>query len=257
MSTLTDLPDKSPGEPPSRRHARRPRPSVGAAITGALGELLITAGVLLALFVVWQLWWTDVEGERSAAQAIEQFETAIPQVPDTIGQPRTGPPPDEASPGEGEVFATLYVPDWGTDYRVPIADGVDLATVLNDGRVGHYPETAMPGEVGNFAMAGHRQTHGKPFYAVDTLDEGDPVVVQTAQAWYVYTVTAHEVVRPDQVEVIAPVPDDPGADPTEAMLTMTSCHPLWSTAERYIVHAQLDYWLPLDEGYPAELEGDQ
>ncbi|WP_022917353.1 class E sortase [Ruania albidiflava] len=255
MSTLTDLRHDAHGEPPPRRHARRPRRSVGAAITGALGELLITAGVLLALFVVWQLWWTDVEGERSAEQAIEQFETDIPEVPDTVGQPRTGPPPEEVAPGEGEVFGTLYVPDWGADYRMPLAEGVDLATVLNDGRVGHYPETAMPGQVGNFAMAGHRQTYGKPFYAVDTLDEGDPVVVQTAQAWYVYTVTSHEIVRPDQVEVIAPVPGDPGADPTEAMLTMTSCHPLWSTAERYIVHAQLDYWLPLDEGYPAELEG--
>src|SRR5690625_3946620 len=257
MSTLTDLIDEADPDPPPRRHARRPRTSVGAAITGAFGELLITAGVVLALFVVWQLWWTDVEGDRSAEQAIEQFEATIAEVPDSVGQPRTDAPPEEAVPADGEVFGTLYVPDWGADYRMPIASGVDLAQVLNDGRVGHYPDTAMPGQVGNFSMAGHRQTYGKPFYAIDTLTEGDAVVVQTSQAWYVYTVTSHEIVRPDQVEVIAPVPGDPGAEPTEAMLTLTSCHPLWSTAERYIVHAQLDYWMPLDEGYPAELEGDQ
>lgn len=255
MSTLTDLLDEVQPEPPPRRHARKPRTSVGAAIAGGLGELLITAGVLLALFVVWQLWWTDVEGARAANIAIEEFEQSIPEAPDNIGEPRTDEPPEERVPGEGDVFGTLYVPDWGGDYRMPVAHGVDRSSVLDAGRVGHYPETAMPGQVGNFAVAGHRQTNGRPFYDIDTLAEGDSVIVQTGQAWYVYTVTSHEIVRPDQVEVIAPVPGDPGAEPTERMLTLTTCHPLFSTAERYIVHAELDHWIPLDDGHPAELEG--
>ena len=255
MSTLTDMLDEEQEDPPPRRHARTPRPSVGAAIAGVLGELLITAGVLLALFVVWQLWWTDVEGARSANIAIEQFEETIPEVPDNTGTPRTDAPPEALSPAEGDVFGTLYVPDWGGDYRMPIAHGVDRASVLDAGRVGHYPETAMPGQVGNFSVAGHRQTHGRPFYSIDSLAEGDSVIVQTAQAWYVYIITSHEIVRPDQVEVIAPVPGDPGAEPSERMLTLTTCHPLWSIAERYIVHAELDHWIPLDDGQPAELEG--
>src|SRR5690625_3241794 len=171
MSTLTDLLDEADPDPPPRRHARRPRTSVGAALTGALGELLITAGVLLALFVVWQLWWTDVEGERSAESAVEQFETTIPDVPDSVGQPRTDDPPEETVPAEGEVFGTLYVPDWGADYRMPIASGVDLARGRNDGRVGHYPDAAMPGQVGNVSMAGRRPTCGRPVYAIDTLAE--------------------------------------------------------------------------------------
>lgn len=255
MSTSTDLPDQEQQDRPPRRHARRPRPSVGAAIAGGLGELLITAGVLLALFVVWQLWWTDVEGARAADTAIEQFEQDLPEAPDNIGTPRTDEPPEEFAPAEGDVFGTLYVPDWGGDYRMPIAHGVDPASVLDAGRVGHYPETAMPGQIGNFAVAGHRQTHGKPFYSIDSLAEGDSVIVQTSQAWYVYTVTGHEIVRPDQVEVIAPVPGEPGAEPSERLLTLTTCHPLWSIAERYIVHAELDHWIPLDDGHPAELEG--
>src|SRR5690625_3439433 len=257
MSTLTDLIDEADPDPPPRRHARRPRTSVGAAITGAFGELLITAGVVLALFVVWQLWWTDVEGDRSAEQAIEQFEATIAEVPDSVGQPRTDAPPEEAVPADGEVFGTLYVPDWGADYRMPSASGVDLAQVLNDARVGDYPDTAMPGQVGNFSMAGHPQTYGEPFYAIDTLTERDAVVVQTSQAWPFSTRSTHELARPDQVEVVAPVPGDPVAAPTEALVTLTRCDPLWSPAERDNVHAQLDWWTPSDEGCPADEEGDQ
>jgi len=106
-------------------------------------------------------------------------------------------------------------------------------------------------------VAGHRQTHGKPFYAINELEQGDEIIVRTAQAWYVYSVSDHLIVTPDQVGVIAPVPGDPGAEPSEAMMTLTSCHPLWSIAERYVVHAELDYWFPLEAGQPAALEGNE
>src|SRR5699024_9572430 len=127
MSTLTDLLDEADPDPPPRRHARRPRTSGGVALTGALGELLITAGAALALFVVWQLWWTDVEGDRSAEQAIEQFGTTSPVVPDSGRQPHPGGPRAAPVSAEGEVSGTRYVPDWGGDYRMPIARAVDLA----------------------------------------------------------------------------------------------------------------------------------
>ncbi|TDE98732.1 class E sortase [Occultella glacieicola] len=234
--------------PPGRRRA-----PVGSRILGGVGELLITAGVLLGLFVVWQLWWTDVEGEQQAASAVAELEESLPPVPEVAGTPRTDTPPVEVAAAAAEVFATLYVPDWGTDYAQPIAEGVDRPTVLDAGRVGHYPETAQVGQVGNFSVAGHRQTYGKPFYSIDTLAAGDEIIVRTAQAWYVYEVTTSEVVRPSEVEVIAPVPGDPEAVATEEMLTLTTCHPLWSTRERYIVHAHLDHWIPLTDGLPAAL----
>ncbi|WP_163541718.1 class E sortase [Occultella kanbiaonis] len=232
---------------------RRRRPSIGSRILGGVGELLITAGVLLGLFVVWQLWWTDVEGEQQAASAVAELEETLPPVPQVAGTPRTDTPPVEEAAAEGEVFATLFVPDWGIDYAQPIAEGVDRPTVLDAGRVGHYSETAQAGQIGNFSVAGHRQTYGKPFYSIDTLEAGDQIIVRTAQAWYVYAVTTSDIVRPDQVEVIAPVPGDPAAVATDAMLTLTTCHPLWSTRERYIVHAQLDHWIPLTDGVPAAL----
>lgn len=69
-----------------------------------------------------------------------------------------------------------------------------------------------------------------------------------------YRVTGHEIVTPDRSDVIAPVPGAPGEAPTQRLLTLTTCHPLWSTAERWIVHAALDGWVPRAEGVPAEME---
>ena len=238
---------------------RRARPVRGrrpvAALVGFLGELLLTAGILLGLFVVWQVWWTDVAVSDDQAAAVQQIERSFetPSV-DTSAEPRTDAPPPAVAPvAPGEGFATLYVPRWGADYRVPIAQGVGM-DVLNTGSAGHYPDTAMPGDVGNFALAAHRQSYGAAFHAVDQLVEGDPIVVETAEAWLIYEVREDYIVRPQQVDVIAPVPADPAAEPTQRLLTFTTCHPLWSTRERWITHAELTGWVPRSEGKPAELE---
>lgn len=173
MTTLDELLTEQDPQPPRRR--RRRRRSVGNVIAGAVGELLVTAGILLGLFVVWQIWWTDVQGMQQANEAIQQFEQSLPDVSGDVAQDpeiHTGPAPSEPAPGDAEVFATMYVPAWGEDYQMPIAEGVGLASVLNNGRVGHYPDTALPGQIGNFSVAGHRQTHGKPFYAINELRKG-------------------------------------------------------------------------------------
>lgn len=241
--------------PTTRRRNTGPgRPASPAArMVGGLGELFITLGVLLGLFVVWQLWWTDVEGTRAAASIVSQFEESLPDSPEVAGTPQQGDPPAAVAVGNAQRFGTLLVPDWGPGYEVPIAEGVGRSDVLDVGPVGHYPSTAMPGQVGNFALAGHRQTYGKPFFAIDTLSPGEALIVQTAAAWYVYRVTGTEIVSPDDVGVVAAVPGDPAASPTERMITLTTCHPLWSTAERYVVHGVLDYWVDRADGRPAEL----
>jgi sortase A len=114
----------------------------------------------------------------------------------------------------------------------------------------------MPGAVGNFAIAGHRTTYGKPFNRIAELQVGDPIVIRTQHAWYVYTVTSTEIVDPGQVGVIAPVPDKPGATPTARMITMTTCTPMYSASQRYVVHGELTYWANADDGsVPAELIG--
>lgn len=239
---------------PARRRSRATRGrSRGARAAGVLGELLITAGVIVALFAVWQVFWTDVTAGRAATGHIESFEESVPDSPEQPGAVQTGEPPQEPEPVPGETFATMYVPRWGADWRFPVAEGVGRPDVLDAGFVGHYPTTQLPGEVGNVALAGHRQSYGKPFFGVDSLEAGDAIVVETAQAWYVYRVTDSYVTVPTDVGVIAPVPGDPGAEATERMITLTTCHPLWSTRERWIVHGVLDHWVDRSDGRPAEI----
>ena len=255
--------------------ARRPSAAarVGYGALGVVGELLITAGVLLLGFLVWQLWWTDVVADRAQQQIVDGLSWAQPAAvqpapsPDAspgpgpttgplIAVPRHDEPPVDTEPAHAVTFATIQVPRWDGTPAKPVSEGTDKAGVLDKLGVGHYEGTAMPGAVGNFAIAGHRTTYGKPFNRIAELKVGDPIVIRTEHTWYVYKVTSIEIVAPTQVEVVAPVPDDPGATPTARMITMTTCHPMFSARQRYIVHGELDYWASADDGsIPAELVG--
>ncbi|MFV0251990.1 MAG: class E sortase [Beutenbergiaceae bacterium] len=232
---------------------QRPRPSLAMNAVGVLGELLITAGVIVALFVVWQVYWTDVEGARAASANISNFEEDLPKSPEIPGEAQYGEPPVEPVPGAGETFGTMFVPRWGSGWEFPVAEGVGRDDVLDAGYVGHYPDTQLPGAMGNFAVAGHRQSHARPFYGVADLQVGDALIVQTAQAWYVYRVTESYIVEPTEVGVLAANPSEPGAEPIARSITLTTCHPLWSTRERWIIHGELDYWVDRADGRPADL----
>lgn len=257
------FPTPIPPDGPRRRHAPRAgRRSGGvvAGVVGVFGELLVTVGVLLGLFVVWQLWWTDVEGARAQDQIVadmgwEEPEEDGPEV--AVATEHRDDPPVPDAPAVGETFAQLYVPRWGEDYLKPIAEGTDKATVLDTIGIGHYEGTGMPGELGNFATAAHRTTYGKPYNKVHELKEQDALVVRTEDTWYVYKVTESEIVLPENIEVISPVPGVKPGEPlpelTERYITLTTCHPMFSAAERYIVYGTLDYWAPVSEGTPKEL----
>ncbi|WP_392543776.1 class E sortase [Oryzobacter telluris] len=215
-------------------------------LVGWTGEVLLTLGVLLLLFAAWQLWWTDVVANRDQAGIVRTLE-------DDFSRDRTpGPVGANGIPaaiGEDGAFALVRIPRFGADYARPVIEGTGR-DVLALG-VGHYVGTAGPGQVGNFAIAGHRTTYGRPFHDVDLLRDGDRVVVETAAEVYVYEVSGHDIVRPRDVGVIAPVPDEPGATPTTAVLTMTSCHPKYSATQRYVVHGTLVETVPRDRWDPA------
>jgi sortase A len=244
----------------------------GRLVVRTVGELLVTAGALVLLFVVWQLWWTDVQASATADQALEQLQQSFaepdPAAPSPDPAPVTGTP--TAAPGDGADPAPTrddappaYEPGDGVaivhlpsiDQTVAVQEGVTL-DVLNRGVLGRYPHSGMPGEVGNFAVAGHRTTYGRPLWDLDSVRVGEPVVVETAAGWSVYVMQRHRVVLPHETEVVAPVPDHPGAEPTEAWMVLTACHPRFSAAERLVGYALLDRTVPRDQGPPPELTED-
>ncbi len=237
-------------------------------VLGVAGETLVTLGVVIGLFVGWELWWTDLGANKAQADIVSNLNWETPTVvqPSVSANPTVSPsvapvpsveridaPSVLAEPAHATTFATMYVPRWGYDYVRPISQGTDKKGVLDPLGIGHYNGTAMPGGWGNFAVAGHRTTYGKPFNRIEELAVGDAIVIRTKWVWYVYHVTSIEIVAPSDVGVIAPVPDQPGAAPNGRYLTMTTCHPKYSAAKRYIIHAEMTYWMPSISGTPAEL----
>lgn len=217
-------------------------------IVGVVGELMITFGVVLGLFVAWQLIWTDVVADGEQSSTVSALEEEFELLGPVISPPAE---PSIAPPAEiGDAFAIVRIPRFGEGYERPLYEGVDRATLQKG--IGHYPTTALPGEVGNFSMAGHRTTYGKPFSRIAELTDGDRVIVETRESYFVYEVYDSLVVRPTQTEVILPVPSKLGKQPTEALLTMTSCHPQFSSRERYITHARLVETFARADGLPAD-----
>ena len=227
-----------------------------------VGELLITVGVILLLFVAWQLWWTNVESDAKQGEAIKNFaqELGGTPAPGASGDPGTaasgptdfGPPKVAEAPGHGQTIGIIYIPRFGADYTRPIVQGTST-DVLDTLGLGHYSDTAMPGATGNFAVAGHRQTHGAVLDNIHTLVPGDKIYVQTRDGFYVYVFRNNQIVLPSATDVLLPVPTRPAARPTEAYLTMTSCNPRFGSEERIIAYSLLERWQPASAGPPTEI----
>lgn len=250
----------------------------GAKTVRTIGELLITAGLIVLLFVVYELYVTDLFAARKQAGATEQLDQDWAKDrqlhPELI---------------DGKAFAKLYIPSFGADYHFTIQEGTDAAAL--DIGPGHYKGTALPGEPGNFSIAGHRVGKGAPFNDLDLLSSCDAIVVETQTDYFVYRVLPHddeiatwadgkgkqprcakvstlrtpapgggpyaqttgrEVVLPTAGEVIAPVPHQPADILPKAqqvsLLTLTTCHPQFSDRQRLIVHAVLTNDYPKTPG---------
>ncbi|HUR49947.1 MAG TPA: class E sortase [Acidimicrobiales bacterium] len=181
---------------------------------GTLGRVLIAAGMLILAFVGYQLWGTSFAEARSQERLVEEF--------------RGGPTALEAIRAvPGGAVGLIEIPKIGLDKA--IVEGVGVAE-LKQGP-GHYPRTPMPGQPGNAAIAGHRTTYGAPFNRLDELVAGDIILVTTAQGEFRYEVESAAVVNPKQSEVL-----DNTAD---SRLTLTTCHPEFSAAQRLILTAKL------------------
>ena len=225
--------------------AARPRREPLRLVARTLGELLVTGGLIVLLFVVYELFVTDVlNGERQHdlnRQVHAEWEAPAP------AEPRPQVP--------GDAIAILHIPRLGADYQRVVLEGTSHED-LKDGP-GHYLGTALPGQPGNVAIAGHRTTYGSPFRELDLLRPGDPIVVETADTWFTYRVLGdprtgdfgsdpsgipgQQIVSPADIQVINQTPNaSADAPPSGSYLTLTTCHPRFSARQRLIVHAVLD-----------------
>jgi sortase A len=253
----------------TRRDRRAPRRRRRVSFFGVLGELFITAGVVVLMYVAWQMWigdWIQGAQANAASHSLSEEWAQEASVPSPDPEPTTPAataepvpasvdPPVLPQPGDAETFGVMYIPRFGADYSREIAGGVTRSRTLDTNRIGHYPDAAMPGEVGNFAVAAHRTTYGAPFNRLAELHVGDAIVVETPDGWYTYRFRTLEYVTPDQVEVLLDVPQKPDVPATgERYLTMTSCSPMFSLAERIVGYSVFESFTPRSAGPPASLE---
>jgi sortase A len=215
----------------------------------AVGRVLVTLGLLILLFVGYQLWGTGIFTARAQSDLRNEFQALLDATTTTVAPvtvdpaaPTTttlAPPPPSAI---GDPVGFVKIDEIGVNKVV--VQGTDRDELKKG--PGHYPATPLPGQVGNAAIAGHRTTYGAPFFDLDKLEVGDEIVATTLVGPYTYEVKWIHVVKPTDVWVAGPVEGwaghtPPGlvVDPSQAWLTLTTCNPKYSARERLIVHALL------------------
>jgi sortase A len=268
--------------PKSRPKDDRPPPTAGDRIRTGIrgtGQTLITLGLVVLLFVVYELWVTDLFNAHTQKKLGSTLAKEWEDGDDPLVGADGNGPAAPARPGDkvsriplGKGFANIYIPKFGLDYAYTIVEGTSPDD-LNLGP-GHYVGSALPGAVGNFAVAGHRVGKGSPFLNLDKLSAGDAIVVETKSFWYTYRVLpltdgrgpsnfaptgvggipGMEIVSPTDVNVIRPVPGST-AKATQRLITLTTCHPKFSAKQRLIIHGVQDGapW-PKSKGDPPSLK---
>src|SRR3954454_15814751 len=249
-----------PPSPPGRRSTTAAGDRVRFVLRG-IGQTLITLGLVVLLFVVYEVWITNLFAAREQSKVTDALKQEWQQNKDPL-LPLPGNKDPSIPLGSG--IGILYIPRLGRDFHFTIVQG---DTVPSDAQLekgpAHYKDTALPGQIGNFAVAGHRVGKGEPFLNIDKLRSGDAVIVETKSYWYVYRVLGspagrnpqtvsedvttdgkislpgREIVDPSAGRVLLPVPDNPDVTASERLMTMTTCHPKFTASHRMIVYSKL------------------
>jgi sortase A len=215
--------------------------------------MCIGGAVFFAGLIVYRLWISNYFSERAAdsarAELLESWGTSSQTTIPLLSSPSTIAPTEVkaiSAPTDQEAFALLYIPRIGNDvWATPIFEGVQ-SKQLNSG-IGHYPQSQIPGEDGNFSLFGHRNSHGQPLINIQDLQVGDEVIVETKDFWFVYTLKHDKIVRPSATWVTGKsrLPElDLATDEPYKVITLITCEPRHSTEKRWV------WWGVLKAVYP-------
>ncbi|MFH8991863.1 class E sortase [Streptomyces sp. NPDC017940] len=225
-------------------------------IVRTFSELCLTVGTLIVLFVIYVLFWTGVQADRAMDRQIDRLQDQwAEQSLGGDGMGEGGAPLLARNDGpykDGEPFAVMYIPRFGFTWNKPVLQGTATGTLKKG--LGHYARTARLGQKGNFAVAGHRRTHGDPFKDFPELRPGDAVVLTDGSTWFTYRIERKPYrTLPTDTGVIDPVPRKSGYRTPGRYLTLTTCEPEWGHSHRLIAWARLDATQPVEAGKPGVL----
>lgn len=221
MAQQTETRPEHGAEPRDARPARCRRP--GRALQ-VLGALFLLAAVGIGAYLGWLLWGTGLETRRAQADLREDFVVAAKR-------PSEAPPAERVVKVPGRAVAILVIPR--IDLDVVVVEGTD-AEALRKGP-GHYTQTAYPWEdSGRVGIAGHRTTYGAPFWSLDRLRPGDPIVLETEYGIFRYVVTRTAITPPSGILPSGEYVLEQTQRPT---LVLTTCHPRFSASQRLVVFA--------------------
>jgi sortase A len=248
--------EKPPASSEKVSHWDRPKPPHDWRwVVGGIGRILIGLGLMMFAFVAYQLWGTGIQTAQAQRTLSRDFEQQVAESPPPTTTTATTAPvatdPPTTDPTSTSIAPTTTSPVLAVAQPIPAAEEavarleiprMDLNRIVVEGATadaltkgpGHFPETPLPGQLGNAAIAGHRTTHLHPFFDIDKLQPGDEIVVTTLNGRYTYSVTGTEVVAPDQYNLVIPT-----TDVTKATLTLVSCTPRYSATNRIVVHSEL------------------
>ncbi len=202
------------------------------AVIRGTGELLLSLGVVVLLFLAYLIWGSAWHASRAQHRLAGELNSQWPASA-CAHDAHVPARPDPIHPVTGRPFAMIRIPAFGPRWQFTIVQGTSLAQL--NVSPGHVPGTQLPGQLGNFAVAGHRVTAGNPFWGLPSLKAGDLVYIDTKDNTYTYKVTGKQQVLPGEVAVLDPVPGHPGQRPTQRLITLITCNPAWTGTHRIIV----------------------
>ena len=239
LEVMLDAEEPIAPSPPPRPRRRRPHPLrwLSSRLPEARADRFLVVATLTAVIVVGGSTIAIVRSADDVAQADDAptlelpvettTTTTLPATSTTVTTaPQTAPQAPPADP-RAKVpivkIGEIHIPKIGLVHAV--YEGVTL-TVIDKGP-GHWPGSAVPGQLGNSVFAGHRVTHSKPFRRINELVAGDEIIFKMANGTFTYKMTGHQIVTPKDVHIVNPTPD--------ATVTLFACHPPGSARQRYVV----------------------